>query len=69
MLLATVAGILIVGVGGGLIVPMRTRLEGALNRAADEAQNVKQTAQSSQGKSSTVSSSTPATTQPTSTRT
>ena len=66
MLLATVAGILIVGVGGGLIVPMRTRLDSALSRAADEAQNVKQTAQTN--KVSTAGTSTTASTLPTSTR-
>lgn len=49
-LLATVAGILIVGVGGGLIQPMRGRLEDALNKASDEAQNVKQTAQANKTK-------------------
>ncbi|MCU1593239.1 MAG: Conserved helix repeat-containing protein [Frankiales bacterium] len=50
MLLATVAGILIVGVGGGLISPMRGRLEDALNKASDEAQNVKQTARANKAK-------------------
>ncbi|MCU1596008.1 MAG: hypothetical protein JWO12_3400 [Frankiales bacterium] len=49
MLLATVGGILIVGVGGGLIEPMRTRLDNALNSAADEAKNIKREAQSSNG--------------------
>ncbi len=44
-ILGTVAGILIVGVGGGLIMPMRSRLEDTLTKASDEAQNVKQTAQ------------------------
>lgn len=46
MLLATVAGILIVGVGGGLIEPMRTRLDSALNSAAEEAKNIKAETQS-----------------------
>ena len=36
-ILGTVAGILIVGVGGGLIKPMQHRLETALNKASDEA--------------------------------
>ncbi|MEV4628555.1 hypothetical protein AB0J90_20025 [Micromonospora sp. NPDC049523] len=36
-LLATVAGILIVGVGGGLVGPMRVRWEEWLRRVADEA--------------------------------
>ncbi len=40
-LLATVAGILIVGVGGALIKPMQGRLEDALTRASSEAKNVK----------------------------
>jgi len=40
-ILATVAGILIVGVGGGLIKPMQTRLEQTLTKAADEAANAK----------------------------
>jgi hypothetical protein len=35
--LGTVAGILIVGVGGGLIAPMRQRWETILNRAEQEA--------------------------------
>jgi Mechanosensitive ion channel, conserved TM helix len=34
--LATIGGILVVGVGGGLIQPMRERLERALNRAESE---------------------------------
>lgn len=41
-ILATVSGILIVGVGGGLIGPMRSRLELALNKASDEAAAAKQ---------------------------
>ncbi len=40
-ILATVAGILIVGVGGGLIQSMRGRLEDALNKASEESKNVK----------------------------
>ena len=40
-ILATVAGILIVGVGGGLIQPAQARLEQALNRAADSAADAK----------------------------
>jgi hypothetical protein len=35
--LATIAGILIVGVGGGLVRPMQQRWEGWLNRMQDEA--------------------------------
>lgn len=41
-LLATVAGILIVGVGGGLIKPMQSRLEDALTKASTEASNARQ---------------------------
>ncbi len=40
-ILATVAGVLIVGVGGGLIKPMQARLEQALTKAAAEASNAK----------------------------
>jgi hypothetical protein len=39
-ILATVAGILIVGVGGGLIKPMQARAEQWLSKAEDEAQNI-----------------------------
>ena len=45
-ILGTVAGILIVGVGGGLIKPMQHRLETALNKASDEAAAAKQQVQS-----------------------
>jgi hypothetical protein len=38
-ILATVAGILIVGVGGGLIKPMQSRAEQWLSKAEDETQN------------------------------
>ncbi len=44
-LLFAAAGIAVVGVGGGLIKPMQTRLEDALRRATDEAQTVRQQAQ------------------------
>ncbi len=40
--LATVAGILIVGIGGGLIRPMQTRWEGWLNRIAEESRAVRE---------------------------
>jgi hypothetical protein len=40
--LATVAGILIVGVGGGLVKPMQKRWDGWLDRAAQEARAVQQ---------------------------
>lgn len=40
--LATVAGILIVGVGGGLVRPMQQRWEGMLDRAASETQAIRE---------------------------
>jgi len=43
--LATVAGILIIGVGGGLVKPMQERWEGWLQRAATETQAIRQQAQ------------------------
>lgn len=49
--LAIVAGILIVGVGGGLIKPMSQRWEGWLDKAQSESQNVAQQAKSSTGES------------------
>ncbi len=39
--LATVAGVLIVGVGGGLIKPMQHRWEGYLTKAEEEAPKIK----------------------------
>ena len=50
-ILGTVAGILIVGVGGGLIKPMQGRLETALNKASDESSNVRAQVQAKQGQS------------------
>ena len=50
--LATVAGILIVGVGGALIKPMQPRLEEALSKAQGEAANAKQQVQSSKSSKS-----------------
>ncbi|WP_081744797.1 mechanosensitive ion channel family protein [Arthrobacter sp. H14] len=47
--LATIAGILIVGVGGGLIRPMQSRWEGYLNKAEEEAPKIKEQASSSSG--------------------
>ncbi|MFC0526964.1 mechanosensitive ion channel family protein [Phytohabitans kaempferiae] len=43
--LATIAGILIVGVGGGLVRPMQQRWEGLLDRAATESQVIREKAQ------------------------
>lgn len=40
--LGTIAGILIVGVGGGLVKPMQTRWEGYLNTLSQETGNIKQ---------------------------
>lgn len=40
--LATVAGILIVGVGGGLVKPMQDRWDGWLNRMAEESRAIQQ---------------------------
>ncbi len=46
-ILATVAGVIIVGAGGGLIKPMQHRWEGYLSKAEEEAPKVKQQAQQS----------------------
>ena len=43
-ILATVAGVIIVGVGGGLIKPMQHRWEGYLSKAEAEAPRIKQEA-------------------------
>lgn len=43
--LATIAGILIVGVGGGLVKPMQRRWEGWLERAAAESQAIRERTQ------------------------
>jgi hypothetical protein len=48
-ILGTVAGVIIVGAGGGLIKPMQHRWEGILDKASDEAQNVKREAQTDTG--------------------
>lgn len=44
-ILATVAGVIIVGAGGGLIKPMQTRWERYLTKAEEEAPRVKEQAQ------------------------
>ena len=41
-ILATVAGVIVVGVGGGLIRPMQQRWEGYLTKAEEEAPRIKQ---------------------------
>ena len=45
--LATIAGILIVGVGGGLIKPMQNRWEGYLSKVEEEAPRIKEEVASS----------------------
>ena len=57
-ILATVGGILIVGVGGGLIKPMQSRLEQQLNKASDEASKAKQQVQQNHQSTATVAAST-----------
>ena len=57
-ILATVGGILIVGVGGALIKPMQPRLEKMLNKAESESSNVKQQVQASKPYPSDTSTST-----------
>ena len=51
-ILATVAGVIIVGAGGGLIKPMQGRWESMLNNAAAEKDNIKQEASTNSGGSS-----------------
>ena len=46
-ILGTVAGVIIVGAGGGLIKPMQGRWETMLNKASDETSNMKAQAQQS----------------------
>jgi len=43
-ILASVAGVIIVGVGGGLIKPMQARWEGYLTKAEEEAPKMKEQA-------------------------
>ncbi|WP_084072081.1 mechanosensitive ion channel family protein [Knoellia sinensis] len=43
-ILATLAGVIIVGAGGGLIKPMQTRWEGYLTKAEEEAPKIKEEA-------------------------
>ena len=49
---AAVAGVVIVGVGGGLIKPMQGRWESMLNKADQEKENVKAEAKKSKGEQS-----------------
>ena len=46
-ILGTIGGILVVGVGGGLIQPMRHRWEDYLNKAEQESRNLRDTVSSS----------------------
>ena len=48
-ILGTVAGVIIIGAGGGLIKPMQGRWEAMLNKAETESANVKAQAQSNSG--------------------
>lgn len=48
-ILAAVAGVIVVGVGGGLIKPMQARWEGYLTKAEEEAPRIKAEAQSAPG--------------------
>ena len=52
-ILGTVAGVIIIGAGGGLIKPMQSRWETMLNKAETETATVKATASSSTTSSST----------------
>jgi hypothetical protein len=52
-ILGTVAGVIIIGAGGGLIRPMQSRWETLLNKAETESANVKAHAQSSSAGRST----------------
>jgi len=45
-ILATIGGVIVIGVGGGLIKPMQHRWEGYLTRAEDEAPRIKEQAAS-----------------------
>ena len=58
--LAIIAGVTIVGVGGGLIKPMQQRWDGMLDRASTEAQQIKQTASSSSPSSTSATAAYPA---------
>ncbi len=64
-ILGTVAGVVIVGAGGGLIKPMQSRWETMLNKAETESANVKAQAQSQSPGSSTTSSPQPVEAYPT----
>ena len=66
-ILATVGGVIVVGVGGGLIKPMQHRWEGYLQTAEREGQNIKSQASSNAPTGdATVRSTTPTSTSATS---
>lgn len=50
--LATIGGVIVVGVGGALIKPMQSRLDNALTKASAEAGNVKQQVQANKADTS-----------------
>lgn len=68
-ILATVSGVVIVGVGGGLIRPMQQRWEGYLSRAEAEVPRIQAQAQASPSASSQVRQSAAGATAPLSTAT
>ena len=59
-ILGTVAGVIIIGAGGGLIKPMQGRWESMLNKAETESANVKAQAQSSSASRTPTTTSTDA---------
>jgi hypothetical protein len=64
-ILATIAGVIVVGAGGGLIKPMQTRWEGYLTKAEEEAPKIKQEARNARASRSRRSRPRPSTTRPT----
>lgn len=58
--LATIAGVVIVGVGGGLVRPMQSRWETWLDRAATESQTIAEHAKAYQAGQATAAASQPA---------
>ena len=59
-ILATVGGILVVGVGGALIKPMQHRLENAISKASDEASTAREQVRANAGTASTTGYDDPA---------
>jgi Conserved TM helix len=59
-ILATIGGILVVGVGGGLIRPMQDRWDGYLSRAEEESRNIREQASRRHGAGSNRSGQMPA---------